>query len=394
MVFLRIFPTRSPAFPGNPSPVGFPIQIRDDAVEGFAAVSLSLPAAPTTAAPAAAAAIELKVAVTVAGFINDSPVFFNPYSRFLLPLKQQQQEEQQQQTLSLPGATRGAADVLLRIHPKLSELPDGLLLVQIERQDPHYSSTGSSHSKRLVHVATIATGSRQQQQQQQPQQQQQLNRVLLQTDEEVRTNLKVSVSRLLGQKVFAIWLPAAAAAATAVAAAQTAAAAAAAATPEVHAGRAPSAAAPLAGSQHVPLLSDQVNEDFNRFLLHRGAPQASRRERGPFSGATLVSIAPLFFPYTRSFQCIFSPSLLLPEAPPSALGVPSRKRWVTEGRPPRGMEAQHEAPKGPSLNGKIEITSVWTKAHYGVTSLTGEFTTDVETELPLLVQVEQTLNSR
>ncbi|XP_026189667.1 uncharacterized protein LOC34623211, partial [Cyclospora cayetanensis] len=188
-----IFPARSPSFPGNPTPVGIPIQIREDSIEAFATVSLSLPAREATASPRGGVAKKVilpvtepcTVSLTFSGFLNDDPVFLNPYTRLLMPvmqLRHMRLQQQQPDRLPLPGATKGAGDVLLRIKPKRSRLPDGLLLVQVRRHDPHYSS--SNDTSGLVHVALVSTGSSSAKKQQQ--QRRQLNRVLLQTDGEVR----------------------------------------------------------------------------------------------------------------------------------------------------------------------------------------------------------------
>lgn len=430
------------------------MQIREDGIEGFASVSLRLAAsaahtetatahtnaadesaatdaasAADGAAPvssrAAPASQEFKVSLTVGGFLNDDPLFFNPYTRFLDPFRhhqaQQENTHQQQQQLSLPGATKGAADVVVRVHPKLSQFPDGHLTVRIERRDPNYksssissrnttSSSSNKGSNSIVHVASVGTGSGSHHQQQR---QGALNRVLLKTDEEVRLRLQVPVGRLLGQQVIVTWIPAAATAAIeASVAASTAAAAAAAATAAVDSGVATFAVAPLVGSQHVPLLSDQVTEDFSLFLLHGGPKGSSgggarvpHREQDTM---LLLALSRMFFPYTRSFDCSFSPSLLLPPAPSGTLGPRSLKRRLAGGASespsmnavgPQREEAPNEtraAPLSrPALKGKLAVTSVWTKAHKGVTSLAGEFSTQIETDWPLLLRVreiQQTLN--
>lgn len=436
-----IFPTRSPAFPGNPSPVGFTIQIREDSIEGFVSVSLHLPApaadAETTiahkktpeeslateadsatngaafASPGAPPATqEFKVSLTIGGFLNDDPLFFNPYTRFIEPFRRHQEQQeppQQQQQLSLPGSTKGAADVVLRVDPKLAQFPDGLLAVRIERRDPNYRNSSSSSrntsnnssSSNIVHISTINTGSGSINQQQR---QQELNRVLLKTDDEVRLRLQVPVGRLLGQRVVVTWIPASAdAAIKASLAASTAEAAAAAATAAVDSGTGFSAAAPLVGSQHVPLLSDQVNEDFNLFLLYGGPKEPSsggvRGPRREQNVMLLLALSRMFFPYTRSFDCIFSSTRLLPPVSTGALDLRNLqgRRAGRSSEQPRIGEggsqdegAPNKANGAPSsrspINGKLAVTSVWTKGHKGVTSLVAEFSTQAETDWPLLLR--------
>ncbi|OEH80204.1 putative zinc carboxypeptidase [Cyclospora cayetanensis] len=291
-----IFPARSPSFPGNPTPVGIPIQIREDSIEAFATVSLSLPAREATASPRGGVAKKVilpvtepcTVSLTFSGFLNDDP-----------------------------------------------------------------------------------------------------------TDGEVRVQLKTPVSRLLGQQAVLTWIPSGSAA-SAVAAARTAAEAASAASAAVQAGMGISAAAPLAGSQHSPLLSVHVNEDFNEFLLQGARLQDFSEEAAPsvdaYSGAATAARIPLFFPYTRSFLCAFSANLELPDCPPAALGLPSRKLRSSACRPAaspdtvKSSSSETAVGGGAVITGIAEITSFWVKPHFGVTSMVGNFSVDAETDLALLLQ--------
>ena len=435
---------RSPAFPGNLTPVGIPLQIRDDAIEAFAAVTLVLPAAAAAgteaaeattakaAAPAAAAARAaseivaaeadatgeaaatttaaqqqqvLQVSLTVSGFLNEDPVFFNPYTRLLLPAKQLQQQQQQMQQQQeweklgfqpLPSATKPAADVLLSVHPNLSELPEGFLFIQIERRDPQYSSSSSNNSSssndNIVHVATIATGREGvEQQQQQMQQQRRLqrqqqrapSRVLLQTEGEVRVRLRVSVSRILGQGFIASWVPAAAAASDAAAATTTtAAAAAAAAAAAVQTGASVSATAALAGSQHTPQLYVHLNEDFNAYLNTKGGKHPTKIN--PY----------MFFPYVRSFNCLLEPAgartgqSAAAAAAAAAAAVKGSSGAVSVHRKllllPDPTPAQQT---GLLLHGVINISSLWMKPHDGQTNIQGEFSANKRSNASLLLQV-------
>ncbi|KAL8271176.1 hypothetical protein Esti_004837 [Eimeria stiedai] len=335
-----IFPTRSPTFPGNGSPVGFTVNIRADGVEGFVSLSLPLPARQEQNGrdgdTPERAATQVQLSLLVGGFLNDAPIIFNPYTRILDPHRtaaQQQEHLQQEQQQQQPafGATRAAADVQLGVHPGLSRLPEGLLLLQIERLDPAY--TGSSSSSRPT------------------------------------------------------WLPAAAAARLGSASAAAAATAAAAAAGEPPLGT--SAAAPLAGSQHVPLLSDQVNEDFVRFLLHR-LKLSKTRPSAAAAAAAVTEGLDLFFPYARSFACAFSSFLLLPEKPSFSLNRHNDNRRLSGnvGAAQRGSLGDRDRDRGqaPSLTGKLDVSSVWTKPHSGVTSLVGEFTAQEDFDFPLLLQ--------
>ncbi|KAL8430882.1 hypothetical protein Efla_005269 [Eimeria flavescens] len=351
-----LFPTRSPSFPGNPSPVGFSVQIRADGVEGFVALSLPLPATPKPAAVADGAAAdtpqeaatELQVALTIGGFLNDAVLFFNPYTHLLEPYKTADYEQQQQQQqrrrqqelspLSMPGATTAAADVVVRVHPGLSQLPQGLLLLQIERHDPTYTRSSSSSNNNNNSV----------------------------------------------------WLPAAAAAGIGFPSAAAAAAAA-----EAQQGVI-AAAGPLAGSQHVPLLSDQVNEDFAWFALQRRGVHGKdvRFAAAAVAAAVVTGRDGSFFPYVRSFALRFESSLLLPQKPPSSLAaqddgrrLSSRSQASQRGRATTPGDRDRDRDRQPSIAGALDVSSVWTRPHSGVTSLVGEFTADEEgLDMPLLLQ--------
>ncbi|CDI86085.1 zinc carboxypeptidase, putative [Eimeria praecox] len=125
-----IFPVRSPAFPGNLTPVGFPMQIRDDAIEAFGAVSLLLPAAaaaPEAAAAAAAAEAEAEAEAADAAATEEAAARAAEATAGAASARlteataaeattaEQQQQQQQQPAAAAAAAAAGQQQQLLQI---------------------------------------------------------------------------------------------------------------------------------------------------------------------------------------------------------------------------------------------------------------------------------------
>lgn len=345
-LLFRVFPVNSPMAPANVVPAGIPIQIRTDAIEAFASLTLS-----TTPPGDPEDSKFLKVTFAAAGFLLDSPVYVHPY--FGLP------DRTNRESGPPPAPASAVSDVSVVFSPPLDEVPEGVLFLEVRLRDCRAASTanarsgasGGSCAPEARRIASLLTGKGALEKEPQPawlKEEARRQQLLLTTPREVRVRAPVSAARLLGQRLSVSWIPASslerAAADDALQHVKNVAAA------------ASVAESSLAASQHAPEMPSLVNAAFNAWL-------AGLKPWRRLQAAERQS----FFPYSRVFTCDFQTHAPLDGA--VGPSEPRRRNLQAELLAAKAASAGEEAARVASLRGRVAIGYVWTNPHEASVSL-------------------------